>query len=698
MTTTRFLFRIALAALAIASVACVASVASSQDIWLDKADLSTMACGWNAPNAGKSIDGNPLTIGGKVFERGIGTHALSTWLLETGGKGQRFLATVGVDDEVKGPDASVEFFVLGDRKVLWTSGVLKAGDEAKQADVDIAGVRMLGLLVTDAGDGIDYDHADWADARIVAGPGLTTAALTAAQSAEMKAAGTGELPILTPPAKPAPRINGASVFGVRPGHPVLYTVAATGDRPMTFSAANLPKGLAIDAATGRISGTLSAPGVHPVTVTATNAAGAATKVVKIISGEEIALTPPLGWNSWNCWGGSVTAEQVLSSARAMAEKGLANHGWTYINIDDGWQGVRGGDFNGIQGNRKFRDMKGLADAVHALGLKIGIYSTPWKGSYEGHIGSSADNEDGTYDFITKGEANEDMRHGDYEKGRNMGWEFGKHSFAVNDAKQWAAWGFDYLKYDWNPNDVPHVDEMAGALRESGRDIVLSLSNSAPFASAAPLSSMAQVWRTTGDIRDTWESVSRIGFSQDRWRPYARPGHWNDPDMLVVGLVGWGPKLHQTRLTPDEQYTHISLWSLLAAPLLLGNDLARLDDFTIGLLTNDEVLEVNQDPLGKQGALLRKTEGREIWVKDLEDGSKAVAIFYPANEHSDPAGYFQWEGTGPVEISFSGAEIGFPFKFRVRDLWRQQDLGSFSGNYTAKVPYHGVVLLRVWNAQ
>ena len=689
-----------LAALLLVSIAATMSPtsAAAQDVWLDGADLSTMACGWGTPKARASIDGNPITIGGATFERGVGTHALSTWLLEVGGRGKRFTAMVGVDGEVRNSGASVEFFVLGDRKVLWTSGVLKAGDGPKAVDVDISGVRLLGLLVTDAGDGIDYDHADWADARIVADGGLTAADLTASQSAAMKEAGAGERTVLTPAAKPEPRINGASVFGVRPGHPVLYTVAATGDRPMAFSAEGLPKGLTLDAAAGRISGTLSAPGEYRVTVTATNALGSASRVIRIVAGDEIALTPPLGWNSWNCWGGSVTAEQVLSSARAMADRGLVNHGWTYINIDDGWQGVRGGEFNGIQGNRKFPDMKGLADAVHALGLKIGIYSTPWKGSYEGHIGSSADNADGTYDWIARGEANGDMRHKDYEKGRNRGWEFGKHSFAVNDAKQWAAWGFDYLKYDWNPNDVPHVKEMADALRGSGRDIVLSLSNSAPFASVTALSSLAQAWRTTGDIRDTWESVSRIGFPQDRWRPSARPGHWNDPDMLVVGLVGWGPKLRETRLTPDEQYTHMSLWSLLSAPLLLGNDLARLDDFTLGLLTNDEVLEVNQDPLGRQAALLRKSDGREIWVKDLEDGSKAVGIFYPANEFSDPAAYFQWDGRGPAEVSFSGAEIGFPYAFRARDLWRQQDLGRFTGNYTARVPFHGVVLLRVWDAR
>ncbi len=671
----------------------VSGRAQSNAVWLDQADLGVMKCGWSTPKAGKSVDGNPLSIGGKTFERGVGTHALSTFLLNVDGNAMMFVASVGVDDETRNKAASVEFFVLGDRKVLWQSGRMTHGDAAKRVVVDLSGVKKLGLLVTDAGDGINYDHADWADARIEGDPDLTAALLTADAPAPVR-----EPYILTPVASPPPLINGASLFGARPGHPILYTIPATGTRPMTFSADNLPAGLTLDAASGRISGMLQFPGEHRVTLTATNSLGAATRILKIVAGKDISLTPPLGWNSWNCWGGSVSAEKVLSSARAMADKGLRDHGWNYINIDDGWQGVRGGEFNGIQGNGKFPDMKGLADSVHALGLKVGIYSTPWKGSYEGHIGSSGDNADGTYDWIAAGEANEDFRHTDYEKGRNRGWEFGEHSFAVNDARQWAAWGFDYLKYDWNPNDVPHVREMADALRASGRDIALSLSNSAPFESAAELSALSQCWRTTGDIRDTWESMSRIGFSQDRWRPYARPGHWNDPDMLVVGLVGWGPQLRQTQLLPDEQYTHISLWSLLAAPLLLGNDLARLDDFTLGLLTNDEVLEVNQDPLGKQGALLRREGGREIWVREMEDGSKAVGLFYPANEFSDPAGYFGWDGDGPVEISVTAAELGFGGKLRVRDLWRQKDLETPSGGFTATVPHHGVVLVRVWEVK
>ena len=176
---------------------------------------------------------------------------------------------------------------------------------------------------------------------------------------------------------------------------------------------------------------------------------------------------------------------------------------------------------------------------------------------------------------------------------------GRISFAQNDARQWAAWGIDYLKYDWNPNELPETRQMYEALLASGRDIVLSLSNSMPFANIPDLCHWANSWRTTGDIRDTWSSMSSKGFGEDQWEPYCSPGHWNDPDMLVVGYVGWGPRLHPTQLTPDEQYTHISLWCLVSSPMLLGCDLERLDAFTLNLLTNDEVLDVSQDALGKQ---------------------------------------------------------------------------------------------------
>ena len=189
------------------------------------------------------------------------------------------------------------------------------------------------------------------------------------------------------------------------------------------------------------------------------------------------------------------------------------------------------------------------------------------------------------------------------------------------------------------------------------------------------------WRTTGDIRDTWSSMSRIGFSQAGHEKYAGPGHFNDPDMLVVGKVGWGPSLHPTRLTPNEQYTHISLWCLLSAPLLIGCDMTQLDDFTLNLLENDEVLEVDQDPLGRQAARVAKNGDWEVWAKDMEDGSKAVGLFN--------------RGFREAPVTANWSDLGLTGKQKVRDLWRQKDLGDFTGSFTAPVPRHGVVLVRIW---
>jgi alpha-galactosidase len=221
--------------------------------------------------------------------------------------------------------------------------------------------------------------------------------------------------------------------------------------------------------------------------------------------------------------------------------------------------------------------------------------------------------------------------------------------------------------------------MADALRDSGRDVIFSLSNASPFQNAPELSKFANSWRTTGDIRDTWDSMRSKGFSQDRWARFAGPGHWNDPDMLVVGWVGWGTP-HPTRLTPDEQYTHISLWCLLSAPLLLGCDLQKLDAFTLGLLSNDEVLALDQDALGQQATCVSAEGSLFIYAKDLETGSKAVGLF----------------NLGPTNITATTywSELNIYGKRMVRDLWRQKDLGRFDNQFTTMVPSHGVVLIRL----
>lgn len=489
--------------------------------------------------------------------------------------------------------------------------------------------------------------------------------------------------ILTPPAPETPRINGPRIYGARPKADFLYRIPATGVRPMTFSAKGLPRGLKLDKNTGIISGKAARRGSYDVTLTASNAIGSDTRHLRIEIGDRIALTPPLGWNSWNCWGNSVSEEKILQSARAMVSSGLSDYGWCYVNIDDGWQGVRGGKYNGIQPNKKFPDMKALGDSLHARGLKFGIYSGPWCSTYASHIGSSCDDPDGKYWWIEQGLADEFMKLDRSKLDKEMIRSFGKYSFAHADAMQWADWGVDYLKYDWNPNDEWWMRDMKEALDATGRDIVYSISNSSRVSLGPALLKYAQCWRTTGDIRDTWASLSSIGFEgQDRWAGFTGPGHWPDADMLVLGKVGWGRKMHWTQLTPWEQYTHITLWSILASPMLLGCDMEMLDPFTLSLLCNSEVLDVNQDPLGVKGVVFTKGEDHVIYIKPLEDGSLAVAMFNL--------------GDAEKVIGFTPHKLGLYGEQTVRDLWRQQDIGkvSFKERWEAAVPPHGCTFYRL----
>lgn len=640
--------------------------ARADEVALSALDLSRVTQDWNTAQADKSVEGHPLSIGGQVFARGVGTHANSSLFVDLHKTATRFSALVGVDDEKKNGNPSVEFLVVGDGKLLWRSGVMKGGEVAKRVDVGVTGVRTLSLQVADADDGIGADHGDWADARIFYS-GLAPVTIPAPPI---------RIEILTPKAAPTPRINGPSVFGARPGSSFAFSIPATGVRPMTFSAKGLPAGLKLDAYTGRISGVARTPGETKVVLRAKNALGTAQKQFRIVIGDKIALTPPLGWNSWNCWGGQVDQAKVLRSARALVASGLNQHGWIYINIDDTWQGARGGTKNAIQPDPdRFPDMKGLADEVHGMGLKIGIYSTPWVTSYAHRIGGSSQNPEGKWDAstMTSGGSNPNI----------LSFGIAPYHFARADAGQWAAWGMDYLKYDWAPVTAGPAQEMDEALRATGRDIVLSLSNNGPGTLLGEINQVAphaQSWRTTDDINDSWSSMSGIGFSRDAWAPFSKPGQWNDADMLVVGHVGWGNP-HPTKLSPDEQYTHISLWSLLASPLLIGCDLEKLDDFTLSLLSNDEVLEVDQDPLGKQATRVSSSGSLDVYAKPLEDGSVAVGLF----------------NRGPVEstVSVKWSDLGLKNPARVRDLWRQKDLGPFATGFQAPVARHGVVLIRVF---
>jgi alpha-galactosidase len=471
--------------------------------------------------------------------------------------------------------------------------------------------------------------------------------------------------VLTPPTPRTPRINWPRKVGVRPTHPFLFTVPISGARPLKVTAKGLPAGLSIDSRTGVITGSVKEPGTYPVEISATNAKGKTKGTITIVVGQAIALTPPLGWNSWNCFAQAVDDRRVRSAADAMIARGLNQHGWTYINIDDCWEIKPGSTDSTVSGeprdtrgfintNKKFPNMHDLSSYIHAKGLKMGIYSSPGPLTCAGYTAS--------------------------------------YGHELHDAQQYAAWGIDYLKYDWcsygriaKDQSLPELKKpyfvMRSALDSVERDIVYSLCQ---YGMGKVWEWGATVggnsWRTTGDIEDTWESMAGIGFSQAGHEAHAGPGHWNDPDMLVVGKVGWGPHLHPTRLTANEQYTHISLWCLLSSPLLIGCDMTQLDKFTLGLLTNDEVLAVSQDGLGKQARRVSQSGELEVWAKEMEDGSYAVGLFN--------------RGRWQHEVAVKWQDLGLTGQHAVRDLWRQKDLGKLKEQFSALVPRHGVVLVRV----
>jgi alpha-galactosidase len=236
--------------------------------------------------------------------------------------------------------------------------------------------------------------------------------------------------------------------------------------------------------------------------------------------------------------------------------------------------------------------------------------------------------------------------------------------------------------------------MSAALRQSGRDIVFSLSNNAPFAQAADWARVANLYRTGPDIRDSWTSLFLTTFSLDQWAETTGPGHWADPDMMILGNVMTGARSHPTRLTPDEQYSHMSLFCLLSAPLLIGCPIEQLDAFTLSLLSNDEVIAIDQDPLGRAARLRADREGVQIWVKPMQDGSVAVGLFNTGDYGRTAASYFRWDDETPKTFAFRPAEAGLDGSWAVRNVWTQKDLGRCEGTFTTSIPHHGVVLLRL----
>jgi len=477
----------------------------------------------------------------------------------------------------------------------------------------------------------------------------------------------------TPKPPETPHLNGPKRYGARPGHPFLYRIPATGNRPMRYAARNLPRSLKLDRRSGIISGSAPAkPGEYAVTLEATNALGKDTHALTIVVGNTIGLTPQMGWNDWYTYYDHIAGVDVRAAATAMVASGMADFGYEFVDIDDCWARKPASDDPALKGpardaqgnilpNDRFPDMPALTSYIHSLGLKAGIYSSPgpltcakFEGSYQ-------------------------------------------HEDA--DAHQFAEWGFDLLKYDWcsygriaggktlDDLERPYI-KMGGILKGLDRDVVF---NMCQYGSGDAWKWGRQVggnsWRTSGDVGvmrgDALPGFYQAGFADAALSAYSGPGGWNDPDYILIGTVGDARNIaapaHFTSLTHEEQYSYMSMWSLMAAPLIFSGDMTKLDDFTFNILCNSEVIDIDQDSLGKQGVIVRKTENEFILEKPLDDGSLAVGLFNLT--------------TAPRSISVDWKDLGLTEKQTARDVWRQRNLGSFTDSFSATVLGHSVILVR-----
>lgn len=641
-----------------AALGVLAATHAAETVWLDSLDLTKMSAGWGKPQVKRSMREQPLSLGGRKFERGVGTHANSKYRLDLAGGTEKFEATIGLDDAANGP-GSIVFQVIADGKKLFDSGVMRTNTPAKTMSVDLRGAKTLLLNVTDAGDGGAYDHADWAEARFTVSGAKPVPFVAPPEVAYL----------LTPKPGAAPRINGPLVYGVRLGNPFLYRIPAQGERPMTFSAKGLPKSLRLDEQTGIITGTNPERGDYQVTFTAKNKHGRDRRGFKIVSGDTLSLTPSMGWNHWYAHYDRITDAMMREAADVMIASGMADVGYQYVNIDDCWMNAeknkdpqRNGPFRDAAGNlipnKYFPDMKGLADYIHSKGLKAGLYTSPGPKTCAGFAGA---------------------------------WQH-----EAQDAKQFADWGFDFLKYDWcsyggiAPNP-PSLDDMkkpyilmGNLLKQQSRDILLNhcqygMGEVWKWGAAVG----GQSWRTAGDLGFELDRIFEVALKNCEHRDYQRPGAWNDPDYIQIGWIGSahsGGLPAPCPLTPTEQYSFMSLWALMASPIFYSGDMSKLDEFTINVLCNPEVIEVNQDPLGQCARVVRFDDDTFLMVKDLADGTKAIGLGNKGEE--------------PVTLTAKWSDVGVKGKQRVRDLWRHQDLGKFDGEFKTEVRRRGVVLLRV----
>ncbi len=503
---------------------------------------------------------------------------------------------------------------------------------------------------------------------------------------------------------PEPRFNGARVIGLHPNTPLIYSLAVTGERPLEFSATKLPAGIALDPQTGIFTGVQTRPGEYRIQVAVRNSVGKAKSEIRLVCGNALALTPPMGWNSYDAFGDNVVESEVLANARYIAEK-MQPVGWDTVVVDYCWSDPGAHDNNRnaranaplaadqfgrlLPAPNRFPSAAGgagfkpLADAVHALGLKFGIHVM--RGIPRNSVKANLPIEGSSFTAVDAGNTND-----------KCAWcpdMFGVSSNAAGQAwydscaRLWAGWGVDYIKVDdlSAPYHMAEIEMIRHAIDRCGRSVVFSTSpGPTPVSHGAHIEANANLWRVSGDFWDNWKSLDHEFALAVRWHDFVGPGHWPDADMLPVGHLSVGHRSvgpdRFTHLTRDEQLTHVSLWCLLPSPLMVGANLPDNDDWTLALLTNPEVLAVDQDPAGKPAR--RVTDPSltiETWMKLLADGSSAVGLFNRTGQ--------------PVKINLSWRKLGFRSRPTVRDLWMRKDLGR-QEMFVTELPPHGCALLRV----
>jgi alpha-galactosidase len=595
----------------------------------------------------------PRSYQGGIFLNGVQTLTESAIYIALDGRTLSFSADVGID--MLSSDATAEFFVIGDGRTLWQSGLMKSADPERPVCVNLKGVQSL-LLKTTGSPGAVY--TDWVNAFFT----YTGETPRTEWSPEIREIIRDTKAFLAEQNEkyPAPRINGAMKVGIRPHTPFYHPIAVTGKRPLTFQVEGLPKGLTVDLRTGIISGTPVKQGEYDVRITATNASGKAQRTLKIIVGDQLALTPPMGYESWNWIEGHVSETSMKEISDAMVEFGFRDVGYQFVELDDGWEGLlRSADGRITAHPYRFPNgMKTVGDYFHDRGLKFGIYSSPGALTCAGYPGSLG--------------------------------------FEALDVETWAAWGVDYLKHDHcscpveGDRSFELVNLMGELLKKSGRSIILEASHNELGRRDAG----NHYFRTGSDIRDIWINPGQqqcwgMGVMDAFYRAveYAddqRPGRWIDPDMLLAGLYGTGRAASLCTegkgCTDTEYRTQVSLWALMSSPLLISSDIRRVNRATLEILTNPEVIEVNQDPLGDFPERIGAEGAQEVWVKKMEDGSQTVALLNKA--------------ATPAEMTVRWSDLSLKGKHTVRDLWQRKDIGRFGNACSTTVASHEVVLINI----